>query len=153
MYTLCHCFNVFNSRFVCNWFCDQKNCPFIICFMALPRYASNVVFFWQKNCFLYPHCIAAWPYTAPQPVRYLMPLYHFPALSLLHSFRYTKTLEIHMCYFQNFLAVQDSSITDIVCPLVCLSVPTNNQSLVRAEQSRAEQTLQWHYSDTTVTAI
>ena len=63
LYTLCHCFNVFNSRFVCNWFCDQKNFPFIICFMALPRYASN------SNCFLYPHRIAAWPYTAPQPVR------------------------------------------------------------------------------------
>ena len=29
----------------------------------------------------------------------------------------------------NFLAVQDSSITDIVCPLVGLSEPTNNQSL------------------------
>ena len=39
----------------------------------------------------------------------------------------------------DFLAVQDSSITDIVCPLVCLSVPTNNQS--RAEQSRADSDL------------
>ena len=48
----------------------------------------------------------------------------------------------------DFLAVQDSSITDIVCPLVCLSVPTNNQSLVsikewpyRAEQSKADSGL------------
>ena len=29
----------------------------------------------------------------------------------------------------NFLAVQDSSISDIVCPLVGRSEPTNNQSL------------------------
>ena len=29
----------------------------------------------------------------------------------------------------NFLAVQDSSITDIVCPLVGPLEPTNNQSL------------------------
>ena len=30
---------------------------------------------------------------------------------------------------KQFLAVQDSSITDIVCPLVGRSEPTNNQSL------------------------
>ena len=38
-----------------------------------------------------------------------------------------------------FLAVQDSSITEIVCPLVGRSEPTNNQS--RAEQSRADSDL------------
>ena len=34
-----------------------------------------------------------------------------------------------LCLACNFLAVQDSSITDIVCPLVGRCEPTNNQSL------------------------
>ena len=36
--------------------------------------------------------------------------------------------------YLTFLAVQDSSITDIVCPLVGLSEPTNNQSLGRLKE-------------------
>ena len=42
-----------------------------------------------------------------------------------------------LIYTNGFLAVQDSSISDIVGRSVGLSEPTNNQS--RAEQSRAEQ--------------
>ena len=41
----------------------------------------------------------------------------------------THSISINYIYVDMFLAVQDSSISDIVCPLVGRSEPTNNQSL------------------------
>ena len=38
-------------------------------------------------------------------------------------------LQVAIVLYRAFLAVQDSSITDIVCPLVGPLEPTNNQSL------------------------
>ena len=74
-----------------------------------------------------------------------------------------------LCLACNFLAVQDSSITDIVCPLACLcqlTIRHNSDTIVTLHwhyrdttvklqwhYSDTTVTLQWHYSDTTVTAI
>ena len=50
-------------------------------------------------------------------------------------------LHISRIWHTPFLAVQDTSITDIVCPSVGLSEPTNNQSLGRLLRDCSDTTV------------